>query len=103
MRIFAERLSALLNERGVTQKEVALKAGITEAAMSKYLKNERQPRMVTVSAIADALNVPAWELMGENPKDAENTDDAIRLIARNAENLTPEQKEQIIRAISKTF
>ena len=33
-----ERLMDLINRSGFTQKEVAEKAGITEAAMSHYLK-----------------------------------------------------------------
>ena len=44
-----DRLSQLLKESGYTQKELALMCGVTEAAMCRYLKNEREPKIEVVA------------------------------------------------------
>ena len=94
------RISDLLRLRGMSQKELAVKAGITEAAVSRYIKGDRAPRLVTVATIAKALNVSSSELLGEPSGDQEDIDRAVRLIARNARNMTEEQREEIIRALA---
>lgn len=100
MATFGERLKLLMDSRGLNQHQLALKSGLTEAAISRYLSGERQPRMATVSSLSKALSIPAWELMDENPTEVNQVDDAIRLIARNAHDLTPDQRERIIKVIA---
>jgi transcriptional regulator with XRE-family HTH domain len=85
----------------MTQKELAEKAGITESAVSRYIKEERVPRSVTVAAIAKALDVPVSELLEEANNCEEDLDDAVRLIARNAGSLTEQQKMKIFSAVAK--
>ena len=94
------RISELLRYRGMTQKQLAEKAKITEAAVCRYVKGERVPRAITVAAIAKALEVSPSELLGEPSSDPENIDNAVRLIARNARVMTEEQREMIIRALA---
>lgn len=54
---FGAKLKRLLDQRGMTQKELAQKAGITEAAVSRYIHGTRVPKMPTAVHIAKALNV----------------------------------------------
>ena len=39
-----KRIKELLEKKGITQKELALKVGCTEAAISHYIKGDRIPR-----------------------------------------------------------
>jgi transcriptional regulator with XRE-family HTH domain len=95
------RIADLLQYRNMSQKELATRAGITEAAVCKYIKGERVPRAVTVAAIAKALGVSVAELMGETNECEDDLDTAVRLIARNAGKLTETQKLQILSAVAK--
>lgn len=95
------RIAEILNYRGMTQKELAQKAGITEAAVSRYINGDRAPRSVTVAAMAKALEVPSSELLGEEAGDPNDLDHAVRLVARNAGQLTEKQKMEIFAAVAK--
>lgn len=89
---FATKLAEYLRNSGMTQRQLAEAAGVTEAAMSKYLSGERTPRAVTVGAIAKALGIPVAALFGESPAKEESVPSAIAVIARNAGSLTDDQK-----------
>lgn len=54
---FAKRLKELLEKRCMSQKELAQKAGLTEAAICRYLKGERIPRTPAMAQMAGALGV----------------------------------------------
>lgn len=61
---FCERLSILMNEQKLTQKELAIKTGVTESAMSYYVKGVRTPRSDVLTRIAKALNTTTDYLLG---------------------------------------
>ena len=44
MTIFSERICILMQQCKLNQKELAARAGVTESAMSYYVKGERTPR-----------------------------------------------------------
>lgn len=96
-RTLGRRLARLLKERGMTQKDLAQATHLTEAAISRYISGKREPRAVTVANIAEALRVDPAEITGDD-KDRE-VDDAIRLIARNAHDLSQEQREELFHAL----
>ncbi len=52
---FNGRLALLLQQKDMTQKELAVRAGVTEAAMSHYIKGDRTPRASVITRIAEAL------------------------------------------------
>lgn len=93
------RLTALLKQRGMTQKQLAEATNLTPAAVSRYVNGERVPRAITVAALAKALNVKPADITGTN--DEQETDEAIRLIARNASKLTEAQRTELIAALAK--
>lgn len=95
--LFASRLSALLNQRGLSQKDLAELTGLTPAAISRYISGARTPRAIVVAKIAKALEVQPDELVGTNAE--QEVDDAVQLIARNANKLSDDQREQLIRAV----
>ena len=64
MSIFSDRLTALMRAKGLTQKEVAVKANITESAMSYYVKGVRTPSGEVLVRIAKSLDTTADYLLG---------------------------------------
>ena len=100
----ATRLKSLLEARGMSQKELALKAGITEAAVSHYLKGDRIPRGAILLNIANALGVSTDYLlnMAEPANDSdEDIETSYRLLARNAKLLSMEQKAKFLTLLLK--
>lgn len=53
---FAKDFREKLVERRLTQKELAIETGLTEAAISNYLKGERFPNLTCIDKINKALN-----------------------------------------------
>ncbi len=59
---FAERLSALMGEKGLTQAELAERVGVGQPAISMMLNRSCRPQNKTVRKIADALGVTPDDL-----------------------------------------
>lgn len=94
-----ERIQSLLEARNMSRKQLAEASGLTEAAISRYINGTRNPKTVSVSAIARALGVTSDELLGTVADSGDELDQAIRLVARNAGNVTLEQKKFLINAL----
>lgn len=54
------RLKEVLSEKGITQKELAERLGITVVGMSKIATGN--PTVETLEKIANALGIEVWEL-----------------------------------------
>lgn len=94
---FGERLQELLKSRDITQKEFSKLAGVTESAMSHYVKGDRIPRATVLARIADALNTTTEYLLNGSASDTkEEVKYAKKLIARNVSNMSREEKMEII-------
>ncbi len=66
---FSLNVKRFMELRGYNQKTLAAAAGITEATMSRSLKEKTSPDLATVDAIAKALRVAPGELI-EDPERA---------------------------------
>lgn len=95
--MIGRRLAALLAERNMSQKQLAEATNLTPAAVSRYVSGAREPRAITIAAMAKALGVKPVDITGDAV--ARETDGAIELIARNAHSLTDEQKKALITAL----
>lgn len=62
---FTTNLQSIMNSQGITQKELAGLAGISEGAMSRYCQGKQIPRGPILSSIAKALKCTVDELTGE--------------------------------------
>ena len=91
---FAQRLGALLEERGMTQLELAARVGVTRAAMSRYVSGDREPRFVTLVRIVEELDVRVEDLL---PTSGDPVQTALRIVARTS--LTDEQMAQFRRIL----
>lgn len=97
---FNGRLAMLLQQKNMTQKELAAKAGVTEAAMSHYLKGDRTPRASVIARIAEALGTTVDYLMGGKEIDSVGEIGyAKRLIARNVHQMSKDEKMDIIKLL----
>ena len=101
MYTLGEKLAQLLKENRMSQRELAAKINSTEMTVSRYVRNERQPKAEVISRSSAALKRTTDELLGrEVPKDDNSEYLKIhRLIARNASKMTPEKKQQLIKAL----
>lgn len=93
-----DRILKLLKKSGYTQKELAAMVGVTEASMSRYLKNEREPKMEVIANLATALKTTSdYLITGEERKEEFG---AIRnLVARGAKDMTQEQRMELMRIL----
>lgn len=97
MATLGDRIKSLLSQKGMTQKELARKVGCTEAAVSHYVKGDRVPRSSVMTKIAVALGTTSDYLTEGIPQDAKSElGYAKKLIARNAEHMSPAEKREII-------
>ena len=60
-----DKVKRLRDERALTQGELADKAGLTVAALSRIERNNAEPRPTTRRKLAEALDVDPSELMGD--------------------------------------
>lgn len=67
----SNRIADLLKQRGMTQRELAVKAGITEKSMAGIVSGERTPMGPTVANIANALHTTPGYLLGKEEKKEE--------------------------------
>ena len=94
---FSLRLEEMLKSRRMTQKELAEKAGVTEAAMSHYIKGDRTPRSTVLARIATAIGTTSDYLLEGDPQNrVDEINYAKRLIARNVDQMTNAEKREIL-------
>ena len=96
MNDFKDRLSKILNELHMTQKELAERIGITEASLSRYLNEGRIPHANVVANMATALGTTSDYLLGVKNEDNLGFPQIERLLARNASRLSSEDKRKLM-------
>lgn len=60
-----QRIKEAREKAGLTQEELGKKIGVTGVAIMRYEKDQRQPRLAQLQAIASALGVPVQELISD--------------------------------------
>ncbi len=99
-------------EKGMTLQQIADIMGCSPQLISQYENGKRQPKIETLQKIADALNVPLYELKGFddsiyvdiNPERIKQDAKAEELIKRQAlgEDITEEERQKISNYIKRT-
>lgn len=92
------RIAEILQKRGMPQKELAARIGVTEAVVSRYISGARDPKPDMLANIATALHTTSDFLLGIE-KDGFNHSRIRRMIARNASNMTEQEKRELINAL----
>lgn len=60
------RLSKIRFELGLNQKEIAIKLNVTQATVSKYERNEREPDYSYILNLSDKCNVNLEYIFGKS-------------------------------------
>ena len=111
--IFAERLRNLIEEKGISQKQLAAETQIAESSISKYLSCDAEPKLVPLANIAKYFDVSVDYLLGiSNCKQYQEdmqavskftglTDEALNFFTSakgftSAKRLTPVKSDEII-------
>jgi len=77
---FADKLKEMLNKNGLKAADLARTTGLSEAAISDYLRGKKEPRGRQSIAIAKALNISLdtlWETGYNNTKSNNSKTDEI--------------------------
>ena len=67
---FGERLKTFRKKAGLTQEELAEKAGVSNITISQWENGIYAPTMTRIKALAKALNVPESDLLHDPPERA---------------------------------
>lgn len=92
------RILSLLKQSGYSQKELASMVGVTEAAMSRYLKNEREPKIEVVANLATALNTTIDYLVSGR-SESNTFDEVYHLVSRSTVTMTPDEKMKLMKLL----
>ena len=98
------RIAELLTQLNMTQRELADKVKVTEVSMSRYINGDRVPKGTVIANIATALHTTTDYLLNGDSKSAASDFESEyyqihRLIARNASQMTPKQRRELINAL----
>lgn len=58
-----ERIKQARTSKGITQKELAERIGVTQQNLAQYERGKRNPKIKTIKRFAQALNIPLMELI----------------------------------------
>lgn len=73
MNVFAQRMKKAMDERRVTQSDLASMTGLGRSSISQYLSGKNEPKVKTIMTIADALNVSVEWLTGQIEETADGS------------------------------
>lgn len=98
MKGFSERVKRLLQEKKMSQSELATLSGVTAPSLCRYLRGEIEPRVDIVRNIAMALGVSEAYLLGLDEKCpiVDEKETLKKMVARNRHILTKKDKGEII-------
>ena len=93
--IFANNLREILNEKGISQQQLADAVGVSKSAVSFWLSATKYPTPGKIQKAADFLGVRKSQLIDDVPAVSFRVD----LLARKLEQLTPSQLDIVERMI----
>ena len=67
---FGDKLRTLIEDKNITQKELATKLNIAPSTVSSYVQNAREPDFGTLKIIADFFQVTTDYLLGYKPSNS---------------------------------
>lgn len=99
MGVLGENIRLAMVQKGWSQRDLAHATGLTEVAISRYLAGLREPRLAVLRKLASTLEVSTDFLMGVGHSPKNDVQEAVRLVARNASSLTPDEKAELVRML----
>ncbi|MDB0439811.1 helix-turn-helix domain-containing protein [Clostridioides difficile] len=95
MESLGDRISKLRKELDINQKELATKVGITEASLSRYENNLREPKSEIIVRLAKSLNTSTDYLLGINENTKINREDKLIIESLSISEKTKQLLEKI--------
>lgn len=92
------RISTMLGKRNMSQRKLADRVQITEQQLSRYISGDREPKPETIANIATALKTTSDYLLGMEEGEF-NFNQIRRLIARNASDMSDDEKRELMDAL----
>ena len=86
---FGKMLAILIEERGITQKELASACSSSPSAISSYVQNDREPDYEMLKKIASYFHVTTDYLLEHNDPVLRQDEDSVRSLSRA---MTPAQR-----------
>src|SRR4051795_11503796 len=97
-RALVERLRDTREYLGLSQQFVAEQTGISRSAISDIERGERRVESIELKRLSKLYRYPAEYFLGSDPTENESADaDTIQALARAAGDLTPEDREQVLK------
>ncbi len=85
--MFSENLKILRKQKGLTQEALAIKLHITRQTISKWEKGLSVPDAEQLVHLAEVLEVPITQLLGQKVADTTNENEVAEYLAQIAEQL----------------
>ncbi len=95
MEAFASNLRARTVELGITQADVARRAGLSERRYSNYVTGRREPDLATLVRIATVLRTTPDRLLSFGTSEGEPEPVALQRIRAAIGVLSPEDLERV--------
>ncbi|MCC0636409.1 MULTISPECIES: helix-turn-helix domain-containing protein [unclassified Clostridioides] len=95
MESLGDRIAKLRKELNINQKELATKVGITEASLSRYENNLREPKSEIIVRLAKSLKTSTDYLLGINENTKINREDKLIIESLSVSEKTKQLLEKI--------
>ena len=73
-----EKVQKWLDENNLSQREFADQVGMTEVAMSRFLRGERLPHAPYMANIASVMKCDLWDLIKDDYPEAKRMSEEVR-------------------------
>lgn len=103
MSVFSDRVNALLKKLSLSQKELAMKVGVTESAMSYYVKGLRTPRSDVLTRMAKELGTTTDYLLGTSDSMISSEHNDLLYLQRNLQKLDHEELKRAEAILKNVF
>ncbi|MGH9908737.1 MAG: helix-turn-helix domain-containing protein [Pyrinomonadaceae bacterium] len=96
--LFGQRLAAVRRSKGLTQKELAERLGVTREMIDYYERRAPNPALDFIERAAAALEVSVAELLGSQPHTQRAKPGPVPQLQRRVEQvkLLPRKKQQLV-------
>ncbi|MDB8789639.1 helix-turn-helix domain-containing protein [Romboutsia sp. 1001216sp1] len=95
METIAQRISRARRYLNLNQKELAKRANITEASLSRYENGLREPKSAVLSRLADALEVSTDYLLGLTDERTYDECDITKRSEKDIKNILENAEEML--------
>lgn len=93
------RIRDIIEQQGITSKEVADKIGISVSALNQNISGN--PSVKVLEKIATALGVPTWQLFASPEEVAGNKEELTASISYRGEFFNTHSKEELKQYVDK--